>query len=114
MAVLTQAIISFLVLLLEICSALVASMAVLRALLQYLLILFRPVTTQDMPFIRLRLGQSLLLALEFMVGAEILRTALSPTWNDLLRLAALIGLRTLLSFVLMHELRMIGEHLGLR
>ena len=109
-----QAILSFLIPLLEICSALVASIAVLRALLQYLMILFRPVTTKDMPFIRLRLGQSLVLALEFMVGAEILRTAVSPTWNDMLRLAALIGLRTLLSLVLVQELRLIGEHLGLR
>ena len=40
--------------------------------------------------IRLALGRSLALALEFELGADILRSAVTPTWNDILHLAAII------------------------
>ena len=55
--------------------------------------------------IRLSLGRSLALALEFQVGADILGTALDPTLNDILVLAAVVVLRTVLNFFLGRELR---------
>jgi uncharacterized membrane protein len=55
--------------------------------------------------IRLSLGRSLALALEFQVGADILGTALDPTLNDILVLAAVVVLRTTLNFFLGRELR---------
>jgi len=54
---------------------------------------------------RNHLGHSLSLALEFLISADILRTALSPTWQDIGLLAAIIGIRTVLNFFLSHELK---------
>jgi uncharacterized membrane protein len=53
---------------------------------------------------RVRLGQAMVMGLEFQVAADILKTALAPTWNDILQLAALIALRTVLNFLLEREL----------
>ncbi|MEW6584163.1 MAG: DUF1622 domain-containing protein [Nitrospirota bacterium] len=54
---------------------------------------------------RNHLGHSLSLALEFLIGADILRTAISPTWQDIGLLAAIVGIRTVLNFFLSHELK---------
>ena len=55
--------------------------------------------------IRLSLGRSLALALELELGADILKTAVSPTWNDIGLLAAIAVLRTALNYFLERELR---------
>jgi len=54
---------------------------------------------------RNHLGHSLSLALEFLIGADILRTAISPSWEDIGKLAAIVGIRTVLNFFLMAELK---------
>ena len=53
---------------------------------------------------RIELGHSLSLGLEFLVGADILKTAVAPTWQDIGQLAAIIAIRTVLNFFLMWEL----------
>lgn len=55
--------------------------------------------------IRLSLGRSLALALELELGADILKTAVAPTWNDIGLLAAIAVLRTTLNYFLERELR---------
>jgi uncharacterized membrane protein len=45
------------------------------------------------------------LALEFLLAADILRTAISPTWTDIGQLAAIAGIRTFLNYSLAHDLR---------
>jgi len=47
--------------------------------------------------IRLTLGRSLAIALELLLGADILKTAISPTWNEIGQLAAIATLRTALN-----------------
>jgi uncharacterized membrane protein len=59
---------------------------------------------------RLRLGRWLVLALEFQVAADILRTAATPTWTDLGQLAVLIVLRTGLNYVLQMEIQNAKPH----
>ena len=54
---------------------------------------------------RHHLGHSLSLALEFLIGADILKTAISPTWQDIGQLGAIVGIRTVLNFFLTRELR---------
>ncbi|GLV59914.1 hypothetical protein KDH_67380 [Dictyobacter sp. S3.2.2.5] len=54
--------------------------------------------------IRLRLGRWLALALEFELGADILRTAIAPTWNEIGQLAAIAAIRTLLNYFLQQEI----------
>ena len=54
---------------------------------------------------RISLGRAILLGLEFLVAADIIRTvAVSPTFESVGVLAALIGVRTFLSFTLELEL----------
>lgn len=55
--------------------------------------------------IRLTLGRSLALALELELGADILKTAVAPNWNDVGLLAAIAVLRTALNYFLERELR---------
>ncbi|MCD6519654.1 MAG: DUF1622 domain-containing protein [Anaerolineae bacterium] len=59
--------------------------------------------------LRIRLGQSMVMGLEFQVAADILKTGLSPKWEDILFLAALIGLRTILNYFLERELRALNS-----
>lgn len=47
----------------------------------------------------------LVLALEFLLAADILKTAISPTWTDIGQLAAIAGIRTFLNYSLSHDLR---------
>ena len=54
--------------------------------------------------VRLRLGRWLALALEFELGADILRTAVAPTWSEIGQLAAIAAVRTALNFFLQREI----------
>ena len=54
----------------------------------------------------------LVLALEFLLAADILRTAISPTWNDIGQLAAIAAIRTFLNYSLSHDLRHTTESNG--
>ncbi|HXW62086.1 MAG TPA: DUF1622 domain-containing protein [Candidatus Acidoferrales bacterium] len=47
----------------------------------------------------------LVLALEFLLAADILRTAISPTWNEIGQLAAIAAIRTFLNYSLSHDLQ---------
>jgi uncharacterized membrane protein len=55
--------------------------------------------------LRLKFGKSLAVALEFLLAADILRTAVAPSWDDIGKLAAIAALRTLLNFFLEKELK---------
>lgn len=54
--------------------------------------------------IRLGLGSTLGLALEFLLAADILSTAVAPTWDAIGKLAAVATIRTLLNYFLGKEL----------
>ena len=54
--------------------------------------------------IRLYFGQYLVLGLEFQLGADILATAVSPTFEDVQLLAAIVVIRTVLNYFLQKEL----------
>ncbi len=54
--------------------------------------------------VRLRLGRWLAVALEFELAADILRTAVAPTWTEIGQLAAIVVLRTVLNYFLQEEI----------
>jgi uncharacterized membrane protein len=54
---------------------------------------------------RLTLARYLALALELQLGADILSTAVSPTWDQIGKLAAIAVIRTALNYFLLRELR---------
>lgn len=51
----------------------------------------------------------ILLALEFALGADIIRTAISPTWDEIGKLAAIAAIRTGLNWFLGRDLEGFGE-----
>jgi uncharacterized membrane protein len=63
--------------------------------------------------IRLALGSWLALALEFALAADILRTVMVPTWDEIGKLAAIVVLRTVLNFFLGREIEQGRRKAGL-
>jgi uncharacterized membrane protein len=55
--------------------------------------------------VRLDLGRFLVLGLEFQLAADILRTAVAPSFTELAQLAAIAAIRTALNFFLGMEIR---------
>src|ERR1700756_2513039 len=55
--------------------------------------------------VRLTLARFLAIALEFQLGADILSTAVAPTWDAIGKLAAVAVIRTALNYFLSRDLR---------
>lgn len=90
----------------EAAAAVVIAIAALEAIYRAL-VLFMPQSdprNEDKEAVRLRLGHWLSVALEFELAADILRTAVAPTWNDIGQLAAIVVLRTALNYFLQLEI----------
>jgi uncharacterized membrane protein len=63
------------------------------------LIRFRAPTPEKMR-IWMHFATWLLLGLEFELAADVIRTAIAPSWSDIGQLAAIAGIRTFLSYFL--------------
>ena len=91
-------------------AAVLIAFAAIQAALQALVLLIKrgqgSVQSQEpqTELLRLRLGRWLALALEFELGADILRTAIAPTWNEIGQLAAIATIRTALNYFLQQEI----------
>ena len=57
--------------------------------------------------IRLKLGSYLVLALEFFISGDIVKTIITPTWQSLGILGAIVVIRTVLSYFLTKDLKKI-------
>ncbi|TDE87274.1 DUF1622 domain-containing protein [Deinococcus sp. S9] len=88
-------------------SGIIVGIAVLEAVWRSLVLFFvqheRPESLKEA--IRLRLGRWLSVVLEFLLAADILRTAVAPNWNDIGKLAAIAAIRTALNYFLGQEVR---------
>lgn len=103
-----------LVYVIEVAAVLIIAAAAAKAILGSVRVLFRrraPVSSAGDPEpgtsqedIRLELGRWLVLALEFELAADILRTAVAPSWDEIGKLAAIIVLRTALNYFLHKEI----------
>ena len=98
------------------CAALLIGIAAIEATIAAL-ILFLPgrqkPAVDAKELIRLRLGRWLALALEFELAADILRTAVAPTWGEIGQLAAIVVLRTVLNYFLQKEIDKAAQrHVG--
>jgi uncharacterized membrane protein len=58
---------------------------------------------------RFKLGLSLSLGLGFLVGADVIKTAISPTWTEIGQLAAIVAIRIVLNFFLMRDMNVMEE-----
>jgi uncharacterized membrane protein len=79
---------------------------VVAALLRTARLGLRPGTGLDaaMSEIRITLGRWLALALELALAADILRTVMIPTWDEIGKLGAIVVLRTVLNYFLEREI----------
>jgi len=57
-------------------------------------------TLEGRKYVYVRFGEWLLLGLEFELGADIVRTAISPTWSQIGQLGAIALIRTFLNYFL--------------
>jgi len=90
----------------EFAAALIIGFAALEATLKSILLFFnRSAPPEAKNEVRLTLGRWLAVGLEFELAADILNTALTPSWNDIEKLAAIATLRTALNYFLEREIR---------
>ena len=90
----------------EFAAALIISFAAIEATVRAILLFFRRgATPEEKNSVRLTLARWLALALEFELAADILNTAVTPTWTDIEKLAAIATLRTALNYFLERELQ---------
>jgi uncharacterized membrane protein len=54
---------------------------------------------------RVRFGSSVAVSLELLLGADVLATAVAPSWDDIGKLAAIAVIRTALNYFLGKELK---------
>ncbi len=92
----------------EAAAALVIGLAAVEATARALLLFLPGRAVSDgadlKEVVRLRLGRWLAVALEIELGADILRTAVAPTWTEIGQLGAIVVLRTALNFFLQQEI----------
>jgi uncharacterized membrane protein len=91
--------------LVEIIAAVLIGIALLKFIYSYSRHLLKPADGQDNQTIRIHFGSALTVALELLLAADILATAIAPTWDDIGKLAAIAVLRTGLNFFLEKELK---------
>jgi uncharacterized membrane protein len=91
-------------LIVETTGAVIISLGVVMAAYQFLRALVPP-QLESYNQIRLTLARYLALALEFQLGADILSTAIAPTWEQIGKLGAIAVIRTGLNYFLTREIR---------
>src|SRR5947209_8769530 len=92
----------------ETIGALVIGLGVVAAASQFARALMPP-RVQNYNAVRLTLARYLALALEFQLGADILSTAIAPSWDQIGKLGAIAVIRTGLNYFLMREMKEAGE-----
>ena len=89
----------------EILAALIIGIAVLKTSYNYFSVFKSPRSNMTKEEIRVRFGSSVAVSLELLLGADVLATAVSPSWDDIGKLAAIAIIRTLLNYFLERELK---------
>ncbi|CAN3128478.1 DUF1622 domain-containing protein [Mycobacterium sp. smrl_JER01] len=89
--------------LIEACGAVVIMIGAVVAVAKFVLALGRRDINQ-FSAVRLTLARFLVLGLEFQLAADVLRTAISPSFEEIGKLAAIAAIRTALNYFLNREI----------
>jgi uncharacterized membrane protein len=89
--------------LIEACGAVVIMIGAVIAIVKFIVALGRRSINQ-FSTVRLSLARFLVLGLEFQLAADVLRTAISPSFEEIGKLAAIAAIRTLLNYFLNREI----------
>ena len=94
---------------LNIIGALITIWAIIISLIDFLKkeIFSRENAVQLNEAIRVKLGSYLVLALEFFIAGDIVKTIITPTWQSLGILGAIVVIRTILSYFLTKDIKKI-------
>ena len=88
---------------------LVATFIIFIALVEFIAAFYRTLTrkqkTGNDRWLRLNFGSRLTIVLELLLAADILETAIAPTWDEIGKLAAIAAIRTALNYFLERELK---------
>ena len=88
----------------EILASVIIGIGILKVLFNYISRLHPSNKKISKEEIRIQFGSSVAVSLELLLGADVLATAVAPSWNDIGQLAAIAVLRTALNYFLGKEL----------
>lgn len=89
--------------LIEACGAVVIMIGAVVAIVKFAVTLFRR-DINEFSAVRLSMARFLVLGLEFQLAADVLRTAISPSFEEIGKLAAIATIRTVLNYFLNREI----------
>ncbi len=89
----------------EMLAAVIIGIAVIKTLFNYFSLLKSSASKISKEEIRVQFGSSVAVSLELLLGADVLATAVAPSWDDIGKLAAIAVLRTALNYFLERELK---------
>ncbi len=90
---------------LEIISATVIAAALLKLVITYFQSFLKTKNGLSATQARVTFGSAVSVSLELLLGADVLATAVAPSWDDIGKLAAIAILRTALNYFLERELK---------
>jgi uncharacterized membrane protein len=90
---------------LEIISAIVIAAALIRLIIEYFQTILKIKSGLSAMQARVQFGSAVAVSLELLLGADVLATAVAPTWNEIGKLAAIAVIRTTLNYFLERELK---------
>jgi uncharacterized membrane protein len=96
-------VVDLMVRLIEACGAVVIMIGAVVAITKFAVALVRRDIDQ-FSSVRLSLARFLVLGLEFQLAADVLRTAISPSFEEIGKLAAIAAIRTVLNYFLNREI----------
>ena len=88
----------------ELIAALIIAIALGRFVYNYIRTLSHARHSHNNAQLRVKFGSSLTLALEILLAADIVITAVAPSWDDIGKLGAIAAIRTVLNYFLEKEL----------
>ena len=89
----------------EVLAAVIIGVAILKVSFGYFSFFYQSKKNISKEEIRVQFGSSVAVALELLLGADVLATAVAPSWDDIGKLAAIAVLRTALNYFLGKELK---------
>jgi uncharacterized membrane protein len=88
----------------EACGASIIAVGAIWTFVRLVVVVSRDRRDVEFAPVRLLLARCLALGLEFQLAADVLRTAVSPTFQEIGQLAAIAAIRTALNYVLSREI----------
>lgn len=89
----------------EILAAIIIGIAVIKTMSLFAKNIFSADRNFSQEEIRVKFGSNVAISLELLLGADVLSTAVAPSWDDIGKLAAIAILRTALNYFLEKELK---------